>query len=64
MAVPKKRTSSSKQRMRRSHDFIKTANVLLCENCGKPVLSHNICKSCSFYKGRNVRIVEKSTTGV
>lgn len=58
MAVPKKKTSQSKKGMRRSHDFIKAANVQVCENCGKPVISHNVCAFCNHYKGRNISVVE------
>ncbi|MDR1476361.1 MAG: 50S ribosomal protein L32 [Holosporales bacterium] len=54
MAVPKKKTSKSKRGMRRSHDFILPVNVALCENCGKPVMQHNICRFCNTYNGRNV----------
>ena len=58
MAVPKKKTSKSKQGMRRAHDAIKAANVLVCDNCGKPVIAHNMCQFCNFYKGRNVLALE------
>lgn len=58
MAVPKKKTSQSKKGMRRSHDYIKATNVQICENCGKQVLSHNVCPFCNHYKGRNVSVME------
>ena len=60
MAVPKKRTSRSRRGMRRAHDFDKPANVIRCENCGKPRLSHNICPFCNFYNGRDITVVESS----
>ena len=60
MAVPKKKTSKSKRNMRRSHDFQTAANVISCKNCGKPIISHNVCKFCNFYAGRNISVVEPS----
>jgi len=29
-------------------------DVNTCENCKTPVKSHHACKSCGFYKGRQV----------
>ncbi|MDR1391530.1 MAG: 50S ribosomal protein L32 [Holosporales bacterium] len=55
MAVPKKKTSKSKQRMRRSHDFDKAVNVVVCSNCGKGTVPHNICRFCNTYAGRSVK---------
>ena len=60
MAVPKKRTSKSKQGMRRAHDFDTPKNVIVCENCGKQRLPHHVCPFCNFYKGRNINVVESS----
>ncbi|MDR2074835.1 MAG: 50S ribosomal protein L32 [Holosporales bacterium] len=57
MAVPKKKTSKSKKNMRKSHDFIKAQNILVCDNCGAPIIAHNVCKFCSYYKGRNISII-------
>ncbi|MDR0744407.1 MAG: 50S ribosomal protein L32 [Holosporales bacterium] len=55
MAVPKKKTSKSKRGMRRAHDFDMPANVIVCGNCGKQIIAHNVCKFCNFYNGRNIR---------
>lgn len=51
MAVPKKRTSGTKQGMRRSHLALKSAATIACPNCGKPSRPHNVCINCGFYKG-------------
>ncbi len=56
MAVPKKKTSKSKQGMRRAHDFIKASGVVYCAECGAPVMPHNVCRQCGFYNGRNTKI--------
>lgn len=55
MAVPKRRKSSSKGAMRRAnHDKVTPANVTPCPNCSAPMISHRVCSSCGFYKGRSV----------
>ena len=44
MAVPKKRTSSRRKRMRRSHDHLThTAATMSCPACGELKLMHHVC---------------------
>ncbi|MCB9763233.1 MAG: 50S ribosomal protein L32 [Alphaproteobacteria bacterium] len=60
MAVPKKRTSKSRKRMRRSHHHIQySAAVVACQNCGELHLRHHICEGCGVYRGRQVLEVEE-----
>ena len=55
MAVPKRRKSSSKRDMRRAqHDKVSAPNVVPCANCSAPMVSHRVCPSCGYYKGRAV----------
>jgi large subunit ribosomal protein L32 len=54
MAVPKRRTSHSKQGKRRSHDFVTGIKVGYCSNCGEPVLPHRICANCGWYRDKVV----------
>lgn len=56
MAVPKKKVSKSRRDMRRSHLALKPINLIACPNCGAPVLPHNMCNSCGYYKGRQVLV--------
>ncbi len=54
MAVPKRKTSKSKIRMRkRSHSkpFVATST---CPQCGAPTQPHRVCLACGTYKGRQV----------
>jgi large subunit ribosomal protein L32 len=53
MAVPKKKTSKSRKRMRRSHHRVHAPTVVRCE-CGEPALPHRACPSCGKYRGREV----------
>jgi len=54
MAVPKKKTSTSKRNMRRSHDALKPINVAIDSKTGEYKLSHHISLKDGFYKGRQV----------
>ena len=54
MAVPKRKTSKSKRDKRRTHQKITGPNVSICPQCGEAKLPHNVCPSCSTYKGRTI----------
>lgn len=54
MAVPKRRTSKSKKRMRRSHHNISPVATIRCSNCGSSVIPHRVCWNCGYYRGRDV----------
>lgn len=54
MAVPKKRTSRSKKRMRRSHEHLPVLSYSTCTNCGEMKKQHFMCFSCKFYKGQKI----------
>ncbi|MBT4989602.1 MAG: 50S ribosomal protein L32 [Rickettsiales bacterium] len=57
MAVPKKKTSTSKRNMRRSHDKIKPINVIFNKETGEPQLAHQV--SVDGYYGKRQVIVPK-----
>ena len=54
MAVPKRRTSKTKKRMRRTHLVKEARSVVSCPNCGEVIQPHRACTKCGFYKGKNV----------
>lgn len=55
MAVPKKRTSKSRKRMRRAHDhLVFTAATMDCPSCGAVKLRHHICGECGTYREQQV----------
>ncbi len=54
MAVPKKRTSSAKRNMRRSHHARRALRLSPCANCGTPGMPHTACANCGRYRGREV----------
>ena len=58
MAVPKKKTSKSKQGMRRSHLGLKTPSYMECPQCHEMTRPHHICAHCGYYKNKEVMEVE------
>ena len=54
MAVPKKKTSSSKRNMRRSHHAIKATNWVEDSSSGEPKRRHHIDLKTGMYRGRQV----------
>jgi len=59
MAVPKRRTSQSRQGSRRSHHHKKPLQIQYCSHCEQPVLPHRVCPNCGFYQGREVVQMEQ-----
>ena len=56
MAVPKRRTSSTRRDKRRSHLRAGGGQVTLCNHCKQPKVAHHICSHCGYYAG--VEVVE------
>ena len=54
MAVPFRRTSKTKKRMRRTHLKKEVGALTLCPKCGATIRPHRACTKCGFYKGENV----------
>ncbi len=54
MPLPKRRTSISKKKMRRSHDHITLPHLSACPKCNELRLPHHACPHCGFYKGKLV----------
>ena len=54
MAVPKKKTSSSKRDMRRSHLALKATNWVEDAESGEPKRRHHIDLKTGMYRGKQV----------
>lgn len=54
MAVPFRRTSKTRKRMRRTHYKIDQNNTIKCPNCGEAIRPHRVCPNCGTYKGETV----------
>lgn len=54
MAVPFRKVSKTRKRMRRSHNALTANGVTKCNNCGEMIRPHRACPNCGFYKGKEV----------
>ena len=54
MAVPKRKTSVSRKKMRRSHHKISSINIIEDKKSGEYKLSHHIDLKTGMYRGRQV----------
>ncbi|MCK8827247.1 50S ribosomal protein L32 [Natroniella acetigena] len=55
MAVPKRRTSKTRKRKRRTHWKLNAPNLVECPQCHDFKLSHRVCPECGYYKGKKVK---------
>ena len=59
MAVPKRKHSKARRDKRRSNVWkIQAPALMKCPQCGEFKLSHRVCKTCGYYKGREVIKIE------
>ena len=54
MAVPFRRTSKTKKRMRRTHLKKEVGSLATCPNCKATIRPHRMCPKCGYYKGKEV----------
>src|SRR5574344_836005 len=54
MAVPFRRTSKTKKRMRRTHLKKVARKITTCPKCGAPIQPHRACMACGYYNGKDV----------
>ena len=54
MAVPFRRTSKTKKRMRRTHLKKEAPTVTTCTKCCAALRPHRACTKCGNYKNENV----------
>lgn len=52
MAVPKRRKTRSKMRMRRAHWKAVAPTYASCPQCRQPKMPHRVCPNCGHYAGR------------
>ena len=59
MAVPKRKHSKTRRDKRRSNVWkIQAPALMKCPQCGEFKLPHRVCKTCGYYKGREVIKIE------
>lgn len=59
---PKKRHSRQRKGKRRASIRLKSPRGMYCTNCGAITLPHMVCKTCGFYKGREILILHKDAS--
>ncbi len=55
MAVPKRRTSKTRKRKRRTHWKLNAPNLVECPQCHELKKSHHVCPECGYYKAKKVK---------
>lgn len=60
MAVPKSRWSKARSRRHRSNWKLKVPGFSECSQCHSLKPSHQVCKTCGYYDGRDVLKVEEA----
>ena len=62
MAVPQRRISKTRKRLRRTHFKLEVSGLVTCPNCGEMIKSHRVCPKCGYYAGketlRNGKVVK------
>ncbi|KKQ93212.1 MAG: 50S ribosomal protein L32 [candidate division CPR2 bacterium GW2011_GWC1_39_9] len=58
MAVPKKKTSKSRTKNRRSHHAL-SLELTTCSQCKGVKIPHIICPSCGYYGGKAAKEIKK-----
>ena len=53
-ALPARRISKTRKRLRRTHLKKEAPTVTTCPNCGEPLAPHRACTKCGYYKGKDV----------
>ena len=52
MAVPQRRISKTRKRMRRTHFKLSVEGLVTCPNCGEMIKAHHVCPKCGYYAGK------------
>ncbi len=60
MGVPKRKSSKSRQRLRRGANRWEPPQLSKCSQCGSASRPHRVCPSCGYYRGRQIVSAEAS----
>ncbi|MEG0025764.1 MAG: 50S ribosomal protein L32 [Bacilli bacterium] len=59
-AVPARKVSKTRKRMRRTHYKLSATATIDCPKCGSGIRAHRVCPKCGTYKGKEVIKVEEA----
>lgn len=54
MPVPKRKTSRARRDTRSACKGIKPKTIASCQTCQAPLMPHQVCQDCGYYKGVKV----------
>lgn len=61
MAVPARRTSKTRKRLRRTHFKLESTTLVKCSHCGASIQPHTVCPGCGYYNGKQVLNIKKKS---
>ena len=56
MAVPQRRISKTRKRLRRTHFKLSVTGLVTCPQCGAMIKAHHVCPKCGYYAGKAVLV--------
>ena len=56
--LPKRKRSKASKGAHRAHNAIKSAAIVECPHCHRPMMAHRVCPACGYYRGRDVLELE------
>jgi len=62
MPVPKRKRSRARRDKRFANKGLKVKSFGSCPQCEKPILPHQACASCGYYKGSKVLATKEDRT--
>jgi large subunit ribosomal protein L32 len=62
MAVPKKKVSKQRKRLRSANWKIKAPTLVDCRQCHEKTIPHRVCKKCGYYDGKQVVIKKEKSS--
>ena len=54
MAVPQRRISKTRKRLRRTHFKLSVSGLVTFPQCGAMIKAHHVCPKCGYYAGKPV----------
>lgn len=61
---PKRRHSRQRKGERRASIKLSIPNAVVCPNCGNMTAAHSVCKTCGFYRGKEIISMTKTQTAI
>ncbi len=62
MAVPFRKVSKTRKRLRRTHYKINESATTVCQKCGALIKPHRVCRECGTYKGKEEDVKKEKET--